>query len=72
MKGEGKSEEAIKAFKRGKELERQADALEICIRKNRRKVLYFGNVADAQDKVCCSATIALEENFPRWFFPCHP
>ncbi|XP_055961293.1 uncharacterized protein LOC126658415 isoform X2 [Mercurialis annua] len=39
LKGEGKSNEALQAFKRGKELERQADALEISIRKNRRKVL---------------------------------
>ncbi|CAL1397697.1 unnamed protein product [Linum trigynum] len=37
LKGEGKSDEALKAFKRGKELERQADALELTIRKNRRK-----------------------------------
>ncbi|KAF8014333.1 hypothetical protein BT93_H0238 [Corymbia citriodora subsp. variegata] len=39
LKGEGKPEEALKAFKRGKELERQADALEIALRKSRRKVL---------------------------------
>lgn len=38
LKGEGKPEEALKAFKRGKELERQADALEIYLRKNRKKV----------------------------------
>ncbi|XP_030534063.1 uncharacterized protein LOC115743435 isoform X1 [Rhodamnia argentea] len=39
LKGEGKPEEALKVFKRGKELERQADALEIALRKSRRKVL---------------------------------
>lgn len=39
LKGEGKPEEALKAFKRGKDLERQADALEIALRKSRRKVL---------------------------------
>lgn len=42
LKGEGKPEEALRAFKRGKELERQADALEILIRKNRRKVASVG------------------------------
>ncbi|WCJ20355.1 phosphoinositide binding [Euphorbia peplus] len=48
LKGEGKPEEALKAFKRGKELERQADALEISIRKNRRKVLRSGNMPEMQ------------------------
>ncbi|KAK8591874.1 hypothetical protein V6N13_062470 [Hibiscus sabdariffa] len=33
LKGEGKPEEALRAFKRGKELERQAESLEIYIRK---------------------------------------
>ncbi|KAK4770407.1 hypothetical protein SAY87_030939 [Trapa incisa] len=37
LKGQGKPEEALKAFKRGKDLERQADALEIYLRKNRKK-----------------------------------
>ncbi|RVW14369.1 hypothetical protein CK203_097455 [Vitis vinifera] len=37
LKGEGKSEEALKAFKRGKELERQAGALEISLRKSRKE-----------------------------------
>ncbi|CAN1198602.1 RUN and FYVE domain-containing protein 1 [Linum perenne] len=37
LKAGGKPEEAMKAFKRGKELERQAEALEITIRRNRRK-----------------------------------
>ncbi|KAF9683471.1 hypothetical protein SADUNF_Sadunf04G0017000 [Salix dunnii] len=39
LKAEGKSEEALKAFKRGKELERQVDALELSVRKKCRKVL---------------------------------
>nr|XP_043621232.1 uncharacterized protein LOC122592963 [Erigeron canadensis] len=39
LKAEGKPEEALRAFKRGKELERQAGTLEIELRKNRRKAL---------------------------------
>ncbi|CAK7350849.1 unnamed protein product [Dovyalis caffra] len=50
LKGEGKSEEALKAFKRGKELERQADALELSIRKNRRKFLSSGNTVEIQNE----------------------
>ncbi|KAL1191979.1 Protein FREE1 [Cardamine amara subsp. amara] len=50
LKGEGKSEEALKAFKRGKELEREADALEITLRKNRKRVLSMQNVAETQNK----------------------
>ncbi|KAJ9152679.1 hypothetical protein P3X46_026221 [Hevea brasiliensis] len=50
LKGEGKPEEALKAFKRGKELERQADALEMSIRKNRRKVLQSGNMGEILNK----------------------
>jgi hypothetical protein len=50
LKGDGKSEEALRAFKRGKELERQADALEIYLRKSRKKVLPSGNLADIQSK----------------------
>lgn len=47
LKGDGKSEEALKAFKRGKELERQADALEIQLRKAaRKKLLPSGNLSD--------------------------
>ncbi|THU67417.1 hypothetical protein C4D60_Mb05t24410 [Musa balbisiana] len=44
LKAEGKSEEALQAFKRGKELERQAGALEIAIRKNRRMALKASNM----------------------------
>ncbi|CAA7029783.1 unnamed protein product [Microthlaspi erraticum] len=50
LKGEGKSEEALKAFKRGKELERQADALEISLRKNRKRALSMQSVAETQNK----------------------
>ncbi|KAI3680599.1 hypothetical protein L6452_35372 [Arctium lappa] len=39
LKAEGKPEEALRAFKRGKELERQAATLEIELRKNRKKAL---------------------------------
>lgn len=39
LKAEGKPEEALRAFKRGKELERQAGALELELRKNRRKAM---------------------------------
>ncbi|MCL7039916.1 hypothetical protein MKW94_003569 [Papaver nudicaule] len=39
LKGEGKPDEALKAYKRGKELERQAGALEMALRKNRRKAM---------------------------------
>ncbi|XP_038881046.1 uncharacterized protein LOC120072677 [Benincasa hispida] len=49
LKGEGKSEEALKTFKRGKELERKADALEISIRRSRRKALTSSNAGEDQD-----------------------
>uniref|UniRef100_A0A7N1A301 FYVE-type domain-containing protein n=1 Tax=Kalanchoe fedtschenkoi TaxID=63787 RepID=A0A7N1A301_KALFE len=38
LKANGKPGEALKAFKRGKELEREAAALELSLRKNRKKV----------------------------------
>jgi hypothetical protein len=50
LKGEGKSEEALKAFKKGKEFERQAEALEIYLRKSRKRALSSGNLADYQNK----------------------
>lgn len=50
LKGEGKPDEALKAFKRGKELERQADALEMAIRKNRRRALHSGNMGEILNK----------------------
>ncbi|XP_022142344.1 uncharacterized protein LOC111012486 isoform X2 [Momordica charantia] len=49
LKGEGKSEEALKAFKRGKELEQKAEALEISMRRSRRKALTSGNIGEDQD-----------------------
>lgn len=45
LKGEGKPEEALRAFKRGKELERQAKALEVTLKKNSRKVLSSNSLA---------------------------
>ncbi|KAL6524667.1 hypothetical protein OROHE_015949 [Orobanche hederae] len=48
LKAEGKSEEALRAFKRGKELERQAGALELSLRKNRKKALSSNNFNDTQ------------------------
>ncbi|MED6135150.1 hypothetical protein PIB30_043507 [Stylosanthes scabra] len=50
LKGEGKSDEALRSFKRGKELERQADALEIQLRKTRKKMLSSGNLSDMHNK----------------------
>lgn len=48
LKAERKSEEALRAFKRGKELERQAAALEISLRKNKKKALSSNNIEDTQ------------------------
>lgn len=39
LKADGKSGEALKAFKRGKELEREAAGLELSLRKNRKKAM---------------------------------
>lgn len=50
LKGDGKSEEALKAFKRGKELERQADALEVHLRKTRKKTFPSGNLSEMHNK----------------------
>lgn len=46
LKSEGKDEEALKAFKHGKELERQAGALEITIRKNRKMIGKVSNISN--------------------------
>ncbi|XP_060193719.1 uncharacterized protein LOC132623041 isoform X1 [Lycium barbarum] len=48
LKAAGKPEEALRAFKRGKELERQAAALEISLRKNRKRALSSSNVTEVQ------------------------
>ncbi|KAL0690084.1 hypothetical protein Bca4012_089762 [Brassica carinata] len=50
LKQQGKSEEALKAFKRGKELERHADALEISLRKDRKRALSMRDVSAATQK----------------------
>ncbi|KAF0901716.1 hypothetical protein E2562_006190 [Oryza meyeriana var. granulata] len=47
LKSEGKPEEALRAFKHGKELERQAAALELELRKNRRMATKAPNVSSA-------------------------
>lgn len=46
LKGDGKSEEALRAFKRSKEFERQADALEVHLRKIRKKNLSSVNMSN--------------------------
>ncbi|XP_059623767.1 uncharacterized protein LOC132266802 [Cornus florida] len=48
LKAEGKSEEALRAFKRGKELERQAGALELSLRKNRKRASSSINMIEIQ------------------------
>ncbi|KAM3362556.1 caldesmon [Capsicum galapagoense] len=48
LKAAGKPEEALRAFKRGKELERQAAAMEISLRKNRKRALSSSNVTENQ------------------------
>ncbi|WVZ71718.1 hypothetical protein U9M48_020270 [Paspalum notatum var. saurae] len=47
LKSEGKPEEALRAFKHGRELERQAAALELELRKSRRMATKAPNVAAA-------------------------
>ncbi|KAL0909209.1 hypothetical protein M5K25_020056 [Dendrobium thyrsiflorum] len=58
LKAEGKAEEALKAFKHGKDLERQAGALEIAIRKNRRAA---GKVSNSSSSSRVS-TDSLDDN----------
>ncbi|KAJ7946860.1 FYVE zinc finger protein [Quillaja saponaria] len=65
LKGEGKSEEALRAFKRGKELERQAGALEISLRKSRKKVLSSDNMSDTQNKDGSKGSGGKPISFPR-------
>ncbi|GLT83138.1 hypothetical protein SLE2022_014470 [Rubroshorea leprosula] len=64
LKGEGKPEEALRAFKRGKELERQANALEISMRKNRKKVLQSGSIGDILGEDAPSGS-GRKNNLPR-------
>ncbi|XP_066379830.1 uncharacterized protein [Miscanthus floridulus] len=47
LKSEGKPEEALRAFKHGKELERQAAALELELRRSRRMATKAPNVSSA-------------------------
>ncbi|KAF5207227.1 Vacuolar protein sorting-associated protein [Thalictrum thalictroides] len=56
LKGEGKPEEALRAFKRGKELERQAKALEVATKKNNRK-------ASSSNKLVGKTTVDSEGSF---------
>ncbi|XP_074270098.1 uncharacterized protein LOC141593048 [Silene latifolia] len=62
LKGEGKSAEALKAFKKAKELERQAAALELQLRKSKRKALASTSSTDALSKEDVSPDIAKKEN----------
>ncbi|KAL9243545.1 hypothetical protein vseg_017420 [Gypsophila vaccaria] len=66
LKGEGKSAEALKAFKKAKELERQAAALELQLRKNRRKALASSSTAEAnkEDEVP-SETVMRAKSIPQ-------
>lgn len=67
LKGEGKSDEALQTFKRAKELERQAGALEIAIRKNRRlasKSTSLSSVASNQ-KIDNSEESTSKKNLPQ-------
>ncbi|KAI9077157.1 hypothetical protein K1719_040863 [Acacia pycnantha] len=50
LKGDGKSDEALRAFKRGKELERQADALEVQLRKIRKKNSSSVSMSDVSNR----------------------
>ncbi|KAJ7296575.1 hypothetical protein O6H91_Y114500 [Diphasiastrum complanatum] len=61
LKREGKSAEALKAFKRGKELERQADALALSIRKSARMALAAASQANAPNSDA-QRTILQEDN----------
>ncbi|KAF3340517.1 rootletin-like protein [Carex littledalei] len=50
LKSQGKPDQALQAFKRGRDLERQADALEILLRKNRKTAAGKVKNADRVDK----------------------
>lgn len=65
LKQQGKSEEALKAFKRGKELERQADALEISLRKDRKRALSLRDVAETQNKAATKESSRSQKQPPR-------
>ncbi|KAB2060450.1 hypothetical protein ES319_A10G018400v1 [Gossypium barbadense] len=65
LKEEGKSEEALRAFKRGKELERQAESLEIHTRKNGKNSFPSDNMSGILNK-------EVPEEYGRKNKVCHP
>lgn len=64
LKAEGKPEEALKAFKKGKELERQAAALEITLRKLSKKALSSSNIDDIQQNKDEAKASGLKNKLP--------
>ncbi|XP_042064973.1 uncharacterized protein LOC121808508 isoform X1 [Salvia splendens] len=64
LKAEGKPEEALKAFKKGKELERQATALELALRKNSKKALSSSNIDDIQQNKDEAKASGLKNKIP--------
>ncbi|XP_042059889.1 uncharacterized protein LOC121804416 isoform X2 [Salvia splendens] len=64
LKAEGKPEEALKAFKKGKELERQAAALELALRKSSKKALSSSNIDDIQQNKDEAKTTGLKNKIP--------
>ncbi|KAL1561609.1 hypothetical protein AAHA92_04292 [Salvia divinorum] len=64
LKAEGKPEEALKAFKKGKELERQATALELALRKSSKRALSTSNIDDIQQNKDEAKTSGLKNKVP--------
>ncbi|XP_047948330.1 uncharacterized protein LOC125194252 isoform X2 [Salvia hispanica] len=64
LKAEGKPEEALKAFKKGKELERQATALELALRKSSKKAFSSSNIDDIQQNKDEAKTSGLKNKIP--------
>lgn len=64
LKAEGKPEEALKAFKRGKELERQAAALELALRKSSKRALPSSNIDDIQQNKDEAKASGLKNKLP--------
>ncbi|KAK9706573.1 hypothetical protein RND81_07G136000 [Saponaria officinalis] len=68
LKADGKSAEALKAFKKAKELERQAAALELQLRKNRRKALASASSSTTEaptEEEVPPETITRDKSLPR-------
>lgn len=61
LKSEGKSEEALRSFKRGKELQRKAKALELHIRKIRKNAVSSINVNEIE-KIKDVPTVSVGKN----------